>query len=121
MAARIALVAALILGGLLAARPQALAADDAAKPVDELARAFFAEHCQACHVGEKPKGKFRLDGLSSDFLDKTNRERWLAVLERVKAGTMPPKEKPPSAGARSRGPDRLDRQATIGGAGRPSG
>ena len=42
----------------------------------------------------KPKGKFRLESLTQDFDDKANRERWLAVLEQVKSGTMPPKEKP---------------------------
>ena len=61
---------------------------------DEPAQNFFARHCQACHTGLKPKGRFHLDSLSPDFSDKANRERWLAVLEQVKSGTMPPKEKP---------------------------
>src|SRR5436189_221103 len=64
------------------------------KSTDDLSRRFFARHCQTCHEGLKPKGQFRLDSLSSDFIDKANRERWLDVLERVKSGTMPPKEKP---------------------------
>src|SRR5215475_15539213 len=38
---------------------------------------FFAKHCQTCHEGQKPKGRFRLDSLTSDFADKANRERWL--------------------------------------------
>ena len=65
-----------------------------AKPSDEPARAFLAQHCQACHAGDKPKGKFRLDSLTQNFSDKANRERWLAVSEQVKSGAMPPKEKP---------------------------
>lgn len=55
---------------------------------------FFAKHCQTCHEGQKPKGRFRIDSLTTDFADKANRERWLTVLEQVRDGTMPPKEKP---------------------------
>jgi mono/diheme cytochrome c family protein len=70
--------------------------------VDEPARTFFTRHCQSCHEGTKPKGQFRLDSLSPDFSDKANRERWLTVLEQVKSGTMPPKEKPRPAAAEVR-------------------
>lgn len=35
-----------------------------------------------------------MESLSPDFSDKANRERWLAVLEQIKTGAMPPKEKP---------------------------
>ncbi len=66
----------------------------AAPPSSEPVPAFLARHCQGCHAGTKPKGNFRLDSLTPDFNDKANRERWLAVLEQVKTGTMPPKEKP---------------------------
>ena len=70
-----------------------------ARAADEPASAFFARHCQTCHAGDKPKGNFRLDSLSMDFRDRPNRERWLTVLEQVRSGTMPPKEKPrPPAG-----------------------
>lgn len=62
--------------------------------VDEPARTFFTRHCQACHAGAKPKGRFHLDNLSPDFSDKANRERWITVLEQLKSDTMPPKEKP---------------------------
>jgi mono/diheme cytochrome c family protein len=57
-------------------------------------QAFLAKHCQECHGAEKPKGKFRVDQLSADFADQAGRERWLAVLKRIKAGEMPPKGKP---------------------------
>jgi hypothetical protein len=40
------------------------------------------------------KGDLRLDRLSADFADETNRGRWLAVLKRLKAGEMPPRSKP---------------------------
>ena len=66
-------------------------------------------HCVACHGGDKPKGKFRLDNLTTDFADAATRERWAAVIERLEAGEMPPEGKPrPPAAGRS-GPDRLAR------------
>src|SRR5262245_29565936 len=57
-------------------------------------RAFLAAHCLECHGPEKPKGKFRVDQLSGNFADQAGRERWLAALQRIRAGEMPPKEKP---------------------------
>jgi len=56
-------------------------------------RPFFVRHCQECHGGAKPKGAFHLDQLSADFAGQASRERWAAVQEQIKAGTMP-KEKP---------------------------
>ncbi|MDP1591830.1 MAG: c-type cytochrome, partial [Prosthecobacter sp.] len=58
------------------------------------AQALFAQHCEKCHSGTKPKGRFAVASLSDDFTDKKNREHWLAVLEQLKNGEMPPKEKP---------------------------
>src|SRR5262249_11753290 len=64
------------------------------KHYDEQVRPFFARHCLACHGGEKPKRDLRLDRLAPDFADAASRERWMAVLEKLKAGAMPPKPKP---------------------------
>ncbi|MEX2080310.1 MAG: DUF1587 domain-containing protein, partial [Dehalococcoidia bacterium] len=47
-----------------------------------------------CHSGDKPKGDFDIGSLSQDFSDKQNRSQWLAVLEQLTSGSMPPKEKP---------------------------
>jgi hypothetical protein len=69
-------------------------ADAEAKQFAEQVKPLFAKHCQSCHRGEKPKGDFLVENLSPDFSDNANRKRWLTVLEQVKAGTMPPKEKP---------------------------
>ena len=66
----------------------------AARHFDGLVRPFFARHCLDCHGGEKPKGDLRLDQLAPDFVDEASRERWHGVLERLEAGTMPPKAKP---------------------------
>ncbi len=65
-----------------------------ARQYDEQVRPFLAQHCQACHGGEKPKGGFRLDRLTPEFDGKAAADRWLAVLKRVRAGEMPPKSKP---------------------------
>jgi hypothetical protein len=65
-----------------------------ARQYDDQIRPFLVKHCQACHAGEKPKGAFRLDKLAPDFDGQANRERWLAVSKRLKAGEMPPKSKP---------------------------
>lgn len=86
------LVAGLVVGSLTIAPARAAAPD--ARPAHDPTRPFFARHCQTCHEGKRPKGNFRLDSLTLDFNDKTNRERWLNVLEQLKAGNMPPKEKP---------------------------
>lgn len=72
-----------------AARP-----DDAPpKSADGPATPFLAQHCRSCHEGDTAKGKFRVDRLTPDFADKANRERWVAALEQVKSGAMPPKGK----------------------------
>ncbi|MGZ0163567.1 MAG: DUF1592 domain-containing protein [Planctomycetales bacterium] len=67
-------------------------------PSNDLPQRFFAKHCQACHGGLKPKGDVQLIDLSRDFSDKDIRQRWLAVLEQVESGNMPPAKRPrPSA------------------------
>src|SRR5262249_45750473 len=54
----------------------------------------LARHCQGCHGSDKARGDFRIDKLAADFADPATRERWQALLKRVKAGEMPPKNKP---------------------------
>ena len=76
----------------VAAAPDSPAA--ATKTYDEQIRPFLARHCLVCHGIEEPKGDLRLDQLSPNFVDDEGREQWATVLDRVKAGEMPPKEKP---------------------------
>src|SRR5262249_50723178 len=59
-------------------------------------RPVLAAHCYNCHSqgAKELKGDFRLDRLAPDFADAATREQWLLVLKRVKAGSMPPKERP---------------------------
>ncbi len=62
---------------------------DAAEPP-----AFFSQHCEKCHSGERPKGLFDITKLSMDFADVGTREHWERVLEQVRSGDMPPEDKP---------------------------
>jgi mono/diheme cytochrome c family protein len=92
-----------VLPGLGAIGPSARAAESEPELADVPARPFLAQHCQGCHTGERPKGKFRLEALTGNFNDKANRERWLAVSEKITSGAMPPKTKarPPEKEVRS--------------------
>ena len=69
------------------------AAADAKRYDDEI-RPVLARHCLECHGIEKPKGDLRLDQLAPNFDNEAIRAQWSTVLERIKAGEMPPKEKP---------------------------
>ncbi len=74
--------------------PAEIAAPGDTHRFDAHVRPILVRHCLACHSGEKPKGKLRLDALSSDNADDTVRARWAEVIERVGAGDMPPKGRP---------------------------
>ncbi|MDB5385060.1 MAG: hypothetical protein JWM11_706 [Planctomycetaceae bacterium] len=65
-----------------------------AKQFEDQFRPLLARHCVACHRGDKPKGNLGLDNLTMDFADAATRKRWSAVVERLQAGEMPPKEQP---------------------------
>ena len=85
---------------VIAATGSALAADERAvdtRMFDEHIRPLLATHCLACHGGESPKGKFRLDELSSALTDDLVREHWSDVVEKLETGEMPPKGKPQPA------------------------
>jgi hypothetical protein len=61
---------------------------------EDPARQLFSKHCEKCHAGPKHKGDFQIESLTQDFADRKNRELWLAVMEQLKSGEMPPKDKP---------------------------
>jgi hypothetical protein len=63
----------------------------------EPAADFLAKHCLECHSGDKPKGELRLDELKPEFVERTTRTKWRAVLKRLHTGEMPPevKARPP--------------------------
>ncbi|HCN77318.1 MAG TPA: hypothetical protein DIT13_09020, partial [Verrucomicrobiales bacterium] len=66
----------------------------AVQAAGQMPRAFFSHHCEKCHSGEKPKGKFDITKLGTDFSDASNREHWQRVLEQIQSGDMPPEDKP---------------------------
>ncbi|MEQ2007244.1 MAG: DUF1592 domain-containing protein [Limisphaerales bacterium] len=87
------LIAGISFGALemIAAEKQSVAGE---KPANGSATKLFTQHCQKCHSGTKPKGDFQIENLTQDFSDRKNREQWLTVLEQLKTGEMPPKDKP---------------------------
>lgn len=85
-------LAGIVCGGSMALETRA--ADIRSKKANDPAHRLFAQHCQKCHSGAKPKGDFQIEQLSQDFADQKNREQWLKVLEQIREGEMPPKDKP---------------------------
>src|SRR3954468_10547263 len=73
-------------------RPAALRADDSIPFVR--VQSLFQKHCYSCHGIEKPKGKFRIDKLDSDFVKGNDGDQWLVVMDRLEFGDMPPEEEP---------------------------
>jgi len=69
---------------------------------DEQIQPLFARHCQSCHSGEKPKGRFAVAKLNADFATSAHRQPWHAVLAQLEAGAMPPEEKPQPSEQESR-------------------
>ena len=61
---------------------------------DARVRPLLVTYCATCHSGEKPKGKLRIDRLSSDLAEPATREHWAQVVDRLKSGEMPPAGKP---------------------------
>jgi hypothetical protein len=62
-------------------------------------RPFLKEHCFRCHGEDEQKGGLRLDDLPLEFVTETYVDRWLEVIERLNAGTMPPEsvwQRPPA-------------------------
>ncbi len=91
-------LAAAILGLVLGGR--ALAADG--KTFDGAIRPFLAKHCFACHGENADKTRLRLDKLPAEFSAKEHSDSWAKVLEKLRAGAMPPKKKPQPAPADSK-------------------
>ncbi len=57
-------------------------------------RDFFQQQCETCHSGTNPKGDFDSKTLTATFSDKQVRVQWLAVLDQLQSGQMPPEDKP---------------------------
>jgi hypothetical protein len=75
------LVAAMGLGGLL-------------QRADASHQELFQQHCIKCHGPKTQKGELRLDTLKWNPADSNNVETWQAIVDRIKAGEMPPEDEP---------------------------
>lgn len=90
MALVLTFVAGVLSGSWAAADPPA----PSKQSFDAQIQPLIAKHCQSCHSGEKPKGRFEVARLSGDFATAAKRGPWQNVLEQLEAGAMPPEEKP---------------------------
>src|SRR5579862_160491 len=55
---------------------------------------FLVKNCYACHGNGKTRGDLALDKFKTDEAVQRERKLWENVLHMVRAGEMPPKEKP---------------------------
>ena len=55
---------------------------------------FLTKHCYACHGNGKSKGDLTLDTDRDEQAVEKNRKVWENVLEMIRAGEMPPKNRP---------------------------
>ncbi len=77
--------------GTVAATVLAAASSLQAQQADEKqVRAFFDAHCTECHGAEVKKKNLRLDTLPATFNDRSVRDRWAQVHDRIRLGEMPP-------------------------------
>lgn len=65
-----------------------------AADLDAPATAFLKQHCHRCHGEKKAEGDLRLDQIGADLADGQTFSHWQAVVARLRAGDMPPKEEP---------------------------
>ncbi len=55
---------------------------------------FLNKHCIKCHGGAKPRGDVALDVYKDEAAALKNKGPWLDVVQNIRAGTMPPKDRP---------------------------
>ncbi len=84
---------------LLLALSEPSAAQDASAVFQQRVLPILKTHCADCHGGAQPKAKLNLTGTRSLEQLRTQSHSWFSVLERVEAGTMPPKDAEPLAPA----------------------
>ena len=114
-----AVFAGIVLICLAASDLRAQGSEPEAQPAAGPAEEVFRAALPGLSRGQEAQGRIPPGEPRCGLLDKANRERWLAVLEQVKAGAMPPKEKPRPPAKDVAGPDRLDQRAGGSGGGRP--
>jgi mono/diheme cytochrome c family protein len=73
-------------------------AEESLAEFERTVKPFFARHCVECHGAKNPEGELDVTKLDPDMKASADGARWALVVEKVKSGEMPPKEKPqPSA------------------------
>ncbi|HLY08723.1 MAG TPA: DUF1592 domain-containing protein [Planctomycetota bacterium] len=89
---------ALVAVGLLLLGSVATDARQESASFEETIRPILVRNCVECHGPQKSKGDLRLDRLAPDMAADGARESWSKVLDQLRSGSMPPKNKPrPSA------------------------
>lgn len=63
-------------------------------PFEKAIGPFLEDHCVRCHGEKKQKGHFRVDTLSSDFVEGHDAEMWLEVVMKLGGAEMPPEDEP---------------------------
>jgi hypothetical protein len=79
-----------------------LAARSAVAGAEASDEAFVGEHCSSCNDDVNRKGRLELTGLAFDPSDASNLAVWVKVHDRVKAGEMPPGDRPRPDAARKK-------------------
>src|SRR6478609_888838 len=95
---------ALVAWAWFAAAPRAADKPSLATPTpaasgsfSQVVQPFLAKHCVSCHGATKQSGSLALHKADANSI-QDDRPTWETVLEKLKAGEMPPKKKPqPSA------------------------
>ncbi len=76
----------------------AVASDPIADPFSQTVQPILEDRCYACHGNGSKKGGVNFDGLETDAARLRDRDFWWAVLRNVRAGIMPPADKPRLSG-----------------------
>lgn len=73
----------------------ATAVDEASQALDKDLRPLLEQRCMDCHDGETKKGDISFEFLQQPGAARHDVRLWGKVREQIRAGTMPPKSKPP--------------------------
>ena len=63
-----------------------------ASPISTKAPQFFQNHCTSCHGEKKQKGDVTLHDIEFNFSSVEGSHRWMAVLDQLETGEMPPED-----------------------------
>jgi hypothetical protein len=91
---RLAVLAALACWGISQSAIPAYAGDRLANEFRDRVQPILEDHCYGCHGGGSKKGGVSLDAIESDQSRLQDHDLWWAVLKNVRAGLMPPADKP---------------------------